>query len=91
MIQIYVIGCINLIINWVLARVEFFKFIDQIFLILKKFIWYGKGDAQFVWYHKERTLSILKHITYNYPIKKTQWQLKNKKINLVPFFVMWNF
>ena len=22
-----------------------FKFIDQIFLILKKFIWYGKGDV----------------------------------------------
>ena len=54
----------------------------------KKFIWYGKGDAQFVWYHKERTLSILKHITYNYPIKKSLMAIKNKKINLVPFFLL---
>ena len=62
-------------------RSNFFEFKN-------KFIWYGKGDAQFVWHHKERTLSIIKHITYNYPIKKSFFAIKNKKINLVPFFLL---
>ena len=37
---------------------------------IKKYFWYGKGDAQFVIRHPERFLSILKHQLYNYPIKK---------------------
>lgn len=52
----------------------------------RKWIWYGKGDAQFVWKHPERTLSILKHELYNYPIKKSIIALRNGLPELVPFF-----
>ena len=46
----------------------------------KKYIWYGKGDALFILKHPERTLSIVKHQLYNYPIKFSFLALKNNDI-----------
>ena len=46
---------------------------------LKKWIWYGKGDAQFAWKHPERLLSIVKHEVYNYPIKKSWIAIQRKE------------
>jgi glycosyltransferase involved in cell wall biosynthesis len=54
----------------------------------RKWIWYGKGDAQFVKTHPERTASIMKHLLFNYPIRKSFLAIKNKKFKLVPFFVL---
>ena len=34
---------------------------------IKKYMWYGKGDAQFITNHPERSLSMIKHL--DYPIK----------------------
>ncbi len=53
-----------------------------------KFIWYGKGDAQFVRTHPERILNILVHLLFNYPIKKSYLTIKNGKAKFVPFFVL---
>lgn len=57
----------------------------------KKWIWYGKGDAQFAWRHPERTLSILKHELFNYPVKKSFIALKGRQAKVVPFFVLCGF
>ena len=54
----------------------------------KKWIWYGKGDAQFAFKHPERALSILKHELFNYPIKKSFIALKQRKIKAIPFFIL---
>jgi len=57
----------------------------------KKWIWYGKGDAQFAWKHTERTLSILKHELFNYPIKKSFIAIKNRQPKVIPFFILFGF
>ena len=54
----------------------------------KKWIWYGKGDAQFVWKHRERLLSIVKHEVYNYPIKKSWIAIQRKEFKVIPFFIL---
>lgn len=54
----------------------------------KKYIWYGKGDALFIIKHPERTLSIIKHQLYNYPIKFSFLSLKNLKIMPIPFMFL---
>lgn len=54
----------------------------------KKWIWYGKGDAQFAWKHPERASSIVKHELFNYPIKKTVIALRRGEPKVVPFFVL---
>ena len=54
----------------------------------KKYIWYGKGDALFVIKHPERTLSIIKHQLYNYPIKFSFLALKKFKILPIPFMFL---
>ncbi len=55
---------------------------------LKKYIWYGKGDALFIIKHPERTLSIIKHQLYNYPIKFSFLSLKRLKIVPIPFMFL---
>lgn len=57
----------------------------------KKWFWYGKGDAQFVWKHRERLASILKHQLYNYPIKKSAIALVHGKPATIPFFVLFGW
>lgn len=57
----------------------------------KKWVWYGKGDAEFVWYHSERLLSILFHLLVNYPIKKNIKAIRSKKFFMIPFFLLCSF
>lgn len=54
----------------------------------KKWVWYGKGDAQFAWKHPERLVSIVKHEIYNYPVKKSVIALKNEQLKVIPFFIL---
>jgi len=54
----------------------------------KKWIWYGRGDAQFAWKHPERALSILKHELFNYPVKKSFIAIKNRQPKVIPFFIL---
>ena len=54
----------------------------------KKWIWYGKGDAQFAWKHPERLFSIVKHEIFNYPIKKSFIALTHKQFKVTPFFIL---
>ena len=54
---------------------------------LKKYLWYGKGDAQFIIKHPERFLSIIKHQIYNYPIKFSLLSLKKMQIFPIPFMI----
>ena len=56
--------------------------------IIKKYVWYGKGDAQFILKHPERTLSILKHQIFNYPIKFGFFALIRLKVVYIPFMFM---
>jgi glycosyltransferase involved in cell wall biosynthesis len=54
---------------------------------LKKWFWYGKGDAQFVWKHPERLMSILKHQLWTYPVAKSWLAVRVGSVRVVPFFV----
>jgi glycosyltransferase involved in cell wall biosynthesis len=54
---------------------------------VKKWFWYGKGDAQFVWKHNERLFSILKHQLWNYPVVKSVLAIRAGHLRAVPFFV----
>ena len=56
---------------------------------IKKLIWYGKGDAQFVYKHPERIFHMLKHHYYNYPVKKSFYAIKNLKFQVIPFFILY--
>lgn len=56
---------------------------------IKKLIWYGKGDAQFVYKHPERLFHMLKHHYYNYPLKKSFYAIKKLKFQVIPFFIMY--
>lgn len=55
---------------------------------MKKWIWYGKGDAQFAWKHPERAASIIKHEIFNYPIKKNLVAIRNRNYRVIPFFLL---
>ena len=52
---------------------------------VKKYLWYGKGDAQFVLKHPERTISILLHQLYNYPIKFSFLSILKGNFYPIPF------
>ena len=51
----------------------------------KKYLWYGKGDAQFVIKHPERMFSIILHQLYNYPIRFSFLSIIRGKIYPIPF------
>lgn len=57
----------------------------------KKMIWYGKGDAQFIFKHPERTPSMLYHQIINYPLIKSFKSIKKGKIITIPFFIMYGY
>lgn len=54
----------------------------------KKWLWYGKGDAQFAWKHPERCVSIVAHSLFNYPIRKSFLALRSGKPRVIPFFIL---
>ena len=56
--------------------------------VIKKFLWYGKGDAQFVWRHPERLPSIVKHQLFTYMIRRSVTAVLHKKLRYAPFFVL---
>jgi glycosyltransferase involved in cell wall biosynthesis len=62
-------------------RVNFFQYI-------KKFLWYGKGDAQFIIRHPERLFHILKHQLYNYPLKFSFIAIIKLRSLYLPFFIV---
>jgi glycosyltransferase involved in cell wall biosynthesis len=55
---------------------------------VKKYLWYGKGDAQFVLRHPERFFSILKHQLFNYPIKFSLISTLKLQISPIPFMIV---
>tara|TARA_Y100001970_G_C14226807_1_gene856180 strand:- start:110 stop:961 length:852 start_codon:yes stop_codon:yes gene_type:complete len=55
---------------------------------LKKYLWYGKGDAQFIIKHPERFFSILKHQLFNYPIKFSIISITKRQIFPIPFMII---
>ncbi len=73
----YIFGASNAVVRHV-HRSNFIDFV-------KKYIWYGKGDAQFVLRHPERTLSILLHQLFNYPIKFSLISIFKGNFYPVPF------
>lgn len=55
---------------------------------IKKYMWYGKGDAQFITNHPERSLSMIKHQIFNYPIKYSFISLSKLEFYPIPFMIM---
>ena len=60
-------------------RVSFLEFFN-------KMIWYGKGDAQFVYKHPERMHRMIYHQVINYPIIKNIKAVRNGHVKSIPFF-----
>lgn len=60
-------------------RVSFLEFFNKI-------IWYGKGDAQFVYKHPERIHRMIYHQVINYPIIKNIKAVRNGHVKSIPFF-----
>jgi hypothetical protein len=56
--------------------------------VIKKWRWYGKGDAQFFWKHPERRWSIFVHPIKNYVIGRSIKTVRAHKPEFVPFFVI---
>ena len=54
----------------------------------KKWIWYGRGDAQFAFKHPERAASIIKHELFNYPVRKSFTAIKQGQFKVIPFFIL---
>lgn len=54
----------------------------------RKWLWYGSGDAQFMWKHPERATRILFHQLVRYPVLKSLKAVRAGFPQLVPFFVL---
>lgn len=54
---------------------------------LKKFLWYGKGDAQLIRLNQNMFLGLIKHQLINYPIKYSLISLRKFEIFPIPFFI----
>lgn len=54
---------------------------------VRKWLWYGKGDAQFVWRHPERAASIVKHQLVTYALVRPLRSLAHGRPQYAPFFV----
>lgn len=54
---------------------------------VRKWIWYGSGDAEFIRRHPNRFLSIVYHQIGNYAIKKSLLAIIQGKPKYVPFFI----
>ena len=53
----------------------------------KKYLWYGKGDAQFILLHPHKFLNILIHQLFTYPVKYTLITLFKFDIFPIPFMI----
>ena len=54
-------------------------------------IWYGKGDAQFIFKHPERLHRMIFHQIINYPIIKNFNAIKKGYFKSIPFFLLYGF
>lgn len=57
----------------------------------KKVIWYGKGDAQFIFKHPERFHRMVFHQTINYPIIKNLKSIQHGYFQTLPFFFLYGY
>jgi glycosyltransferase involved in cell wall biosynthesis len=57
------------------------------FTYCKKFFWYGKGDAEFAYKHKNRLKNILFHLFIRYPLIHSSKALINLRIDSFVFFI----
>lgn len=55
---------------------------------VKKFLWYGKGDAEFCFKHKTRTLSMLYHLCVRYSVIYPLLSILNFKFSSAFFFII---
>jgi glycosyltransferase involved in cell wall biosynthesis len=55
----------------------------------RKMIWYGKGDAQFIFKHPQRIHRMIFHQIINYPIIKNFKALKKGYFKTIPFFILY--
>lgn len=56
-----------------------------------KMIWYGKGDAQFIYKHPERILRMIFHQTINFPIIKNYKSISKGYFKTIPFFLLYGY
>ena len=56
--------------------------------VVRKWQWYGKGDAQFFWKHPGRRWSIFSHPIKNYVLRRSIKAMLAGQPSLVPFFVI---
>lgn len=54
----------------------------------RKWLWYGSGDAQFMWKHPERAASIIFHQLIRYPVLKSVMALKISEPRMLLFFTL---
>lgn len=54
----------------------------------RKWLWYGSGDAQFMWIHPERASRMLFHQLVRYPLVKSVISVRAGFLSLPPFFVL---
>ena len=55
---------------------------------LRKFRWYGRGDAQFSLKHPRRAASMIFHLLVRYPVLYSWKAMRARKWKAVPFFVL---
>ncbi len=55
---------------------------------VKKFQWYGKGDAEFCRKHPQRAPSMLFHLLVRYPVLYSIRAIRARQFRAVPFFVL---
>lgn len=56
--------------------------------VIRKWSWYGKGDAQFFWKHPSRRASIFFHPIRNYMVRRSVLSLLAGRPQLIPFFLL---
>lgn len=54
----------------------------------RKWLWYGTGDAQFMWKHPQRAPSIFFHQLVRYPVLKGVKAIRSGYLTLLPFFFL---
>jgi glycosyltransferase involved in cell wall biosynthesis len=58
---------------------------------MKKFKWYGIGDGEFCFKHKDRMFSMLYHLLIRYPIIYSLKGLLKGKFYVIPFLILQGF
>ena len=55
---------------------------------VKKFMWYGEGDSEFVRIHPEKFWDLYTHPIRNYMIKRSITAIKNFDLQYIPYFTL---